>query len=320
MASPFGQAKAAYGVVRDSQKATEHRPLIICGNGDVVDPLRAALAAGAPDAGSYAQAYALRRLDKDDRKELKQAAVVVYGGTVLNGLDDATRQDLEVVGSAKRPVVALLEALDLPSHAITEAARVRGVSPDDIIPYRRGGYPTERAMKELAARAGDSAPWVASGLPAFRPHVTEYLIEHAARRNARISLLIFIPGADMPVLTATQMRLVLRIAACYGEEIGQQRAIELLGVLGAGFGFRAVARSMLDFVPIAGWALQSAIAYAGTRAVGQAAVEYFEHGAVADVSKVRALSEGLRIEIMDLVERFRTDGIDTVRERFRGWR
>ena len=59
--------------------------------------------------------------------------MVVYGGTVLNGLDDRTRNDLQVVGSAKRPVLALLEALDLPSQAITEASRVRGVSPDDIL-------------------------------------------------------------------------------------------------------------------------------------------------------------------------------------------
>ena len=68
-------------------------------------------------------------------------------------------------------------------------------------------------------------------------------------------------------------------------------------MLGAGFGFRQLARSMLDFIPFAGWLLQSAIAYAGTRAVGTAAVQYFEHGAVADVSNVRAFAEGARVEL-----------------------
>ena len=131
-------------------------------------------------------------------------------------------------------------------------------------------------MRELADRAGDSGPWLASLLPAFRPYVVDELIESAARRNARTSLMIFIPGADLPILTSMQMRMVLKIAACHGQKISPDRALELLTVLGAGFGFRMVARELLDFVPIAGWAVQSGIAYSGTKALGKAADEYFE--------------------------------------------
>jgi uncharacterized protein (DUF697 family) len=87
---------------------------------------------------------------------------------------------------------------------------------------------------------------------------------------------VFIPGVDMPILTLNQVRLVLRIALAHGQTIDNQRAVELLGVVGAGFGFRAVARELLDFVPVAGWALKAAVAYAGTKAVGEAAVRYFE--------------------------------------------
>jgi uncharacterized protein (DUF697 family) len=50
----------------------------------------------------------------------------------------------------------------------------------------------------------------------------------------------------------------------------------LLGVVVAGFGFRAVARELLDLVPYAGWAIKGGVAYAGTRAVGEAAVRYFD--------------------------------------------
>ena len=124
-------------------------------------------------------------------------------------------------------------------------------------------------MQRLAARVGTSGPWLASQLPAFRPYVVERLIEEAARRNARLALMIFVPGADMPVLTAMQMRLVLRIAACYGEKISPERAVELLAVLGAGFGFRAIAREMLDFVPVAGWAVKSGDRVLGDEGAGQ---------------------------------------------------
>ena len=101
----------------------------------------------------------------------------------------------------------------------------------------------------------------------------------------------------MPILTAMQMRMVLSIGACYGEKISPDRAVELLTVLGAGFGFRTIAREMLDFVPVAGWAAKSAFAYSATKALGKAADEYFAHGAVADVTRLRALLEGVRLEM-----------------------
>jgi uncharacterized protein (DUF697 family) len=69
---------------------------------------------------------------------------------------------------------------------------------------------------------------------------------------------------------------VLRIALAYGEQIDNRRAVELIGVVGAGFGFRAVARELLDLIPVAGWAVKGAIAYSGTKAIGEAAVRYFE--------------------------------------------
>jgi uncharacterized protein (DUF697 family) len=92
---------------------------------------------------------------------------------------------------------------------------------------------------------------------------------------------VFVPGVDMPVLTLNQIRLVLRIAVAYGEEIDNRRAAELVGVVGAGFGLRAVARELLDLVPVAGWALKGGIAYTGTKAIGEAAVRYFEARAAA---------------------------------------
>src|SRR5207237_588830 len=50
----------------------------------------------------------------------------------------------------------------------------------------------------------------------------------------------------------------------------------LFGVVGAAFGFRAAARELLDLVPVAGWAVKGGVAYTGTRALGEAAVRYFD--------------------------------------------
>ena len=78
------------------------------------------------------------------------------------------------------------------------------------------------------------------------------------------------------MLTLNQIRLVLRIGAAHGVEIDQQRLPEVLATVAAGFGFRAVARQLLGAIPFAGWAVKGGIAYAGTRALGEAAMRYFE--------------------------------------------
>jgi uncharacterized protein (DUF697 family) len=115
------------------------------------------------------------------------------------------------------------------------------------------------------------------GYPVFRRAVCEEIIHKNARQNAVVGALP-IPGADMPAITANQGRMVLGIAAAYGEEISLERARELLGVLAAGFGLRALARQVVKLVPIWGWATSAIIGYAGTLAMGRATILYFERG------------------------------------------
>jgi uncharacterized protein (DUF697 family) len=103
------------------------------------------------------------------------------------------------------------------------------------------------------------------------------IIHKNARQNGVIGALP-IPGADMPAITANQGRMVLGIAAAHGEEISLNRARELLGVLAAGFGLRALSRQIVKLVPVAGWAASGAIGYAGTLAMGRTAILYFERG------------------------------------------
>ena len=73
-----------------------------------------------------------------------------------------------------------------------------------------------------------SGPALAARIPALRPHVVERVIETAARRNGVIATAVWIPGADMPLLTAVDMRMVLQIGVCYGIDVNADRAVELL--------------------------------------------------------------------------------------------
>lgn len=290
-----GSVTMAQKVLRDIGEASAGvGPIILCGRSNPVEQVRAALLEAKLSNSSAVEAYAIRRLRPEDRDQLRRASVVVYGGEATHRLDDETRADLEVVGRLERPIAVVLEGADVPMDASVEAARIRGVVPDDVLAIKRGRFPANRVLRAIADAAGPSAPALAARVPALRPQVVESVIETAARRNAFIGAAIWVPGADMPLLAAVEMRMVLQIGVCYGVDVTADRAVELLGILGAGFGLRAVARELLDIVPVAGWIVKGGVAYTGTQALGQAAVEYFERGAPADVSRLRALAENLR--------------------------
>ena len=81
------------------------------------------------------------------------------------------------------------------------------------------------------------------------------------------------------MLALNEFRLVLRLAQAYGAaDDPPERLPELAATLGAGFGLRALARQALCLVPGAGWPVKVAVAYAGTRALGEAARLRFELG------------------------------------------
>ena len=110
-----------------------------------------------------------------------------------------------------------------------------------------------------------------------RPLASE-IIRANSVQNAGIGAVMFIPGADMPLMTLNQMRMLLQIAAAYGKPMDIQRAKELAVVVGGAFACRAAARQLAGLVPGLGWAAKAGVAYAGTEAMGRAAIEYFEAG------------------------------------------
>jgi len=181
------------------------------------------------------------------------------------------------VGPPDEEALRAADRAGVPIIAVTEADEVPYVLATDIVRVPPGeGFPIDDIAHAVARKLGEDGTALAARLPVVRRAVCDELIRSFSKKNAIIAAAVFIPGVDMPVLTLNQARLVLRIALAYGQEIDKERAVELLGVVGLGFGLRTVARELLDLVPVAGWALKGAVAYAGTKAIGEAAVRYFE--------------------------------------------
>ena len=162
----------------------------------------------------------------------------------------------------------------------------------------------------LAERLATKRIAIAANVPFVRRAVAEEAVKATAFQNGIIGGVAIIPGTDMPLMTANQAKMVLQIAAAYGQPLGAERVRELSVVLGGGFALRAIARQALTLVPGFGWAVKAAIGYSGTLAMGYAAIEYFESG--ADLS---GLAEKLRGARDRAVQAAKTRSLRPVAER-----
>jgi uncharacterized protein (DUF697 family) len=195
---------------------------------------------------------------------LEGAAALVY---VLAGPpDEADEQALRRANRARVPVVCVA----------AERLRVPYVLATDVVPVPPGaGFPMEAIAETLAARLGEEGTALAARLPTLRYAVCEQLIRTCAHRGAIYGAAVFLPGADLPVLLLSQLRLVARIAVAHGRTLDARLLPELAAVVGGAFGFRAAARELVGLVPGFGWAVRGTVAALGSRAVGEVALARF---------------------------------------------
>lgn len=217
--------------------------------------------------GARALAPALRReLGVTGGDDPRGAAVYVH---VWAG-DGEDEAQLKRARKARVPIVAL---------APPGLEDVPYVLATDVVPLRPGaGFPVEELVRAIAGRLGEEGAPLAARVPALRRAVAEQLIERAARKNGIVAAAVFVPGVDLPILLRNEVRLLGRLEQVYGRQLapGGNRLPELGGTFALGLGLRAVARELLDLVPVAGWAVKGAVAYAGTRALGIAALRRLE--------------------------------------------
>jgi len=243
-------------LVRELRAADDYRRLAVAGARELAGVLRRELSRGAKSGAVV------------DAPPSERTAAVLY---VLAG--EPTSDDERALRAASRarvPIVCVLADS-------TSDGRVPYVLETDVVRVPPGsGFPLDDIAAALARRLGDDGPAVAARVPVVRAAVCAEMVARASRQNGIIAAAVFVPGADLPPLTLNQLRMVLRIGAAHGVEVDAERWPEVLGVIASGLGFRAVARQLLGAVPLAGWAVKGAIAYAGTRALGEAAIRYFE--------------------------------------------
>lgn len=181
---------------------------------------------------------------------------------------DRSRLMVALVGIPEHLVATrqreLLHTLDLAAEQVVPVTSLKDLA-----------GPFARALFE---RHSDMIIPLSRQFPIFRSEAAWQEVQATSKQNAVIGALP-LPGADLPIMTANQIKMLMRIAAMFDLPLNVDRAKELLAVVGGGLAMRTVSRQFVKLVPWAGWAIAGGIGYSGTLAMGKAAIEYFKRNA-----------------------------------------
>jgi len=240
---------------------------------------------------------------------MELASLIVFLIDATKGLQAKDRELYETVKKMNKPTILAVNKVDaLPggesgdrlANEVAVSLGVAGVIP---VSGRTGQNVAEELIPAMIDASPEAALVIGRELPAYRHRAAQRIIRNATLLSLAAGLEPF-PLVDIPILLGNQIRLVLRIAALYGEKMDSadttQHVRELVTVMAGGLGLRYLAEQAAKVVPFGGDFIAGAIAGAGTWAMGQVVLEYYEGG--KKISPQR-----MRLMYSDFYHRFRRE-------------
>lgn len=138
-----------------------------------------------------------------------------------------------------------------------------------------------------------------------QPHILAYATAAAVVAAAPL------PLADLPVISALQLKMLHTVASLYRQPLGVKTFLELISTVGLGMLFRQGARSLLKVVPGFGHALSSLYAGAATYALGCALCFYYQvvfDGHIPTPERLKAFYEEKFAEGLELLKKSESGG------------
>ena len=229
---------------------------------------------------------------------MKEASVIVFLMDATRGLRVEDRQLYENIKTLKKPIILAVNKVDTlkgreaGDQLATEVADALGEVNVIPISARTGENIAEELIPGIIKASPDAALVIGRELPAFRHEAAQRIIRNATLISWVVGMEP-IPLVDIPILLGTQIRLVLRIAALYGEPLDsadlKKHAREMLVTMAGGLVMRYLAEEAAKIVPYGGDAIAGIIAGAGTWAIGQVALEYYEGDKQINTRRLRQL-------------------------------
>ncbi len=167
----------------------------------------------------------------------------------------------------------------------------------------------------------------ARALPGMRHSLTRELVQTTSFSNAAYSLAAGIPeqiplltlplmAADILVLTKNQALMTYKLALTHGAPADFRAHItEIVPVIGGGYLWRQVARSLVGLVPVWGLVPRVAVAYAGTYTTGMIAWRWYASKELVSQERLKQITEESvqygRTLTLKLLEQAQERGMET---------
>ncbi|MGZ3622560.1 MAG: GTPase [Ktedonobacteraceae bacterium] len=226
------------------------------------------------------------------------ASVIVFLIDGTKGLQSKDRELYETIRKLNKPTIIGVNKVDALSgdesgdkvaNEIAVALGIAGVIP---ISGRTGMNVAEELIPAMIDASPEAALVIGRELPVYRRNAAQRIIRNATLISLAAGLEPF-PLVDIPILLGNQIRLVLRLAALYGEPVDSANTTkhlrELIAVMAGGLGLRYLAEQAAKAIPFGGDFISGAIAGAGTWAMGQVILEYYESGKKISPQRLRML-------------------------------
>jgi small GTP-binding protein len=225
-------------------------------------------------------------------KGVKEASVLLL---LVDGTRGFTREDEElykVLKRAGKPIIVVVNKIDAmrtDPEDLCDDLMVR-LEIDEAVPISamNGTNVTEDLIPAMIDASPEAAVVIGRELPAYRREAVAKIVRNSVLLSLAAGLEP-VPLIDIPILLGTQIRMVLRIAAIYGEPMTASRAREVVASITVGLALRYGAEELAKLVPFGGDLISGAIAAAGTWALGQVATEYFEGGKKLSTHQLRRM-------------------------------
>jgi small GTP-binding protein len=252
---------------------------------------------------------------------MEQASVIVFLIDATKGLTKQDRELYETIQKMKKPVIIAVNKIDelkrgeSGDQIATEIAVLLGVPGVIPVSARTGKNVADELIPAMIDASPEAALVIGYELPKFRHEAAQRIIRNATLVSLAAGLEP-IPLVDIPILLGTQIRLVLRLAALYGEPLNSaetgKHARELIVTMASGIGLRYLAEQAAKAIPFGGDFVAGVIAGAATWSIGQVALEYYEGGKQISPRRLRQLYLGFyhRFRKEYPIEELRRQGLD----------
>jgi small GTP-binding protein len=257
---------------------------------------------------------------------MSQASVIVFMIDASKGLQAEDRELYATIKRMDKPVIVAVNKIDSLKGAeggdqlATEVAVLLDAPGVIPISAKTGENVAEELIPVIIEASPEAALAIGRELPEYRRSAAQRIIRNATLVGLAAGLEP-IPFIDIPILLGTQVRLVLRLAALYGESVDSEESKkhvrELVTTIISGLGMRLLAEQAAKAVPFGGDFLAGAIAAAATWSIGQVALEYYEGGKHLSPKHLRELAKGFygrfrkENKVTELREQAAIDGGET---------